>query len=139
MTAAKVIEDFMHLPREEQSRVLEFAFELARKRQLSGQELSRLAQRMVDSDDPAEVDRLKIELTRGFHGDSRCRAFGDMVFPAIMGTLVGAYHDLFDVVASPPVPLSFALPRAGALKGMMRGKRFRGRHSGLQAASFVLR
>lgn len=69
MTAANVIDDLMNLPREEQSRVLEFAFELARKRQMSGQELSRLAQRMVDSDDPAEVDRLKIEITRGFYGD----------------------------------------------------------------------
>jgi len=59
----------MHLPREEQSRVLEFAFELARKRQLPGQELAQLAQRMVDSGDPAEVERLKSEITRGFYGD----------------------------------------------------------------------
>ena len=69
MTAAKVIEEIMHLPREEQSRVVEFALALARKRQLSGKELSALAQRMVDSDDPAEVERLKAEITRGFYGD----------------------------------------------------------------------
>ena len=69
MTAAKVIEEIMHLPREEQSRVLEFAFDLARERQLSGKELSGLAQRMVDADDPAEVERLKAEITRGFYGD----------------------------------------------------------------------
>jgi hypothetical protein len=69
MTAAKVIDEIMQLPREEQSRVLEFAFDLARKRQLSGQELSALAQRMVDSDNPAEVERLKAEITRGFYGD----------------------------------------------------------------------
>ena len=69
MTAAKVIEEIMHLPREEQSRVLEFALELKRQRQLSGQELSALAQRMVDADDPAEVERLKSEITRGFYGD----------------------------------------------------------------------
>ena len=69
MTAAKVIEEIKHLPREEQSRVLEFAFELARTRQLSGKDLSVLAQRMVDSDDPAEVERLKSEITRGFYGD----------------------------------------------------------------------
>ncbi len=69
MTAAKVIEEIMHLPREEQSRVLEFALELKRKRQLPGKELSALAQRMVASDDPAEVDRLKSEITRGFYGD----------------------------------------------------------------------
>ena len=69
MTAAKVIDEVMHLPREEQSRVLEFAFELARKRQLPGKELSALAQRMADSNDPAEVGRLKSEITRGFYGD----------------------------------------------------------------------
>jgi isocitrate/isopropylmalate dehydrogenase len=69
MTAAEVIEEIMHLPREEQSRVLEFAFELARERQLSGKELSALAQRMVDSNDPAEVERLKAEITRGFYGE----------------------------------------------------------------------
>jgi len=69
MTAAKVIEEIMHLPREEQSLVLEFAFELARKRQLSGKALSALAQRMVDSDDPAEVERLESEITRGFYGE----------------------------------------------------------------------
>jgi len=69
MTAAKVIEEIMHLPREEQSRVPEFAFELARKRQLSGKELSALAQRMIDSGNPVEVEKLKSEITRGFYGD----------------------------------------------------------------------
>jgi len=69
MTAAKVIQEIMHLPREEQSRVIEFAFELARKRQLSGTELSDLAQRLVNSDNPAEVEKLKSEITRGFYGD----------------------------------------------------------------------
>ncbi len=69
MTAEKVIEEIKQLPREEQSRVLEFTFELARQRQLSGKELTALAQQMVDSDDPAEVERLKVELTRGFYGE----------------------------------------------------------------------
>jgi predicted HTH domain antitoxin len=69
MTAAKVIEEILHLSREEQSRVLDFAVELKRKRQLSGTELSALAQRMVDSSDPVEVERLKLEITRGFYGD----------------------------------------------------------------------
>ena len=69
MTAAKVIDEILHLPREEQSQVLQFTFELARQRQLSGKELTALAQRMVDSDDPVEVESLKSELTRGFYGD----------------------------------------------------------------------
>ena len=69
MTAVKVIEEIMHLPREEQSRVLDFALDLKRKRQLSGKELAALAQRMVDSDDPAEIEKLKSALVRGFYGD----------------------------------------------------------------------
>ncbi len=44
MTAEKVIEDIKHLPREEQSRVVQFALELARSRQLPGKELTALAQ-----------------------------------------------------------------------------------------------
>ena len=69
MTATNVIEEIKHLPREEQGRVLESAFNLARSRQLSGKELSALAQRMVDSNDPAEVERLEAEITRGFYGE----------------------------------------------------------------------
>ena len=69
MTATGVIEEIKLLPRAEQSRVIQFAFELARKRQLPGKELSELAQRMADSDDPAETERLKAEITRGFYGE----------------------------------------------------------------------
>ena len=36
---------------------------------LSPQELRHLADRMVASKDPAEVERLKKELERGFYGD----------------------------------------------------------------------
>jgi hypothetical protein len=68
MTAAKVIEEILHLPHEEQSRVCEFGFALARKRQLLRKELSALEQRMVASDDPAEVEGLESEITRGFYG-----------------------------------------------------------------------
>jgi len=39
MTATAVIEEIRHLPPGEQSRVLQFAFELARERQLSGKEI----------------------------------------------------------------------------------------------------
>jgi isocitrate/isopropylmalate dehydrogenase len=68
MTATAVIEEIKHLPRVEQSRVLQFAFELARERQLSGKELAELAQRMADSNDPAEVKQLREEIHRGFYG-----------------------------------------------------------------------
>jgi hypothetical protein len=69
MTATNVIEEIKHLPRAEQSRVIQFAIELARKRQLPGKKLSALAQRMADSDDPAEVEKLKSEITGGFYGE----------------------------------------------------------------------
>jgi len=68
MTAAAVIEEIKHLPRAEQSRVIEFAMELARERQLSGDKLTSLAQRMLDSKDPTEVQQLREEIHRGFYG-----------------------------------------------------------------------
>jgi hypothetical protein len=69
MTATAVIEEIKHLPRAEQSRVLQYAFDLARERQLTGEELGGLVQRMVDSKDPAEVKRLREEIHRGFYGE----------------------------------------------------------------------
>ena len=68
MTATAVIEEIKHLPRAEQSRVLQFAFDLARERQLTGEELGVLVQRMVDSKDPAKVTKLREEIHRGFYG-----------------------------------------------------------------------
>ena len=69
MTATAVIEEIKHMPNTEQSRVLRFALELARERQLPGKRLSELAQRMVDSNDPAEVKKLREEIHRGFYGE----------------------------------------------------------------------
>ena len=68
MTAAKVIEEIDDLPPGEQAKVIQYAFDLAEHRQLSGEELGCLAQRMVDSKDPQEVERLKSEIMRGFYG-----------------------------------------------------------------------
>ena len=69
MSASQVIEEIKHLPRAEQSRVLRFAFELARERQLPGQELSDLAQKMADAGDSAEAKKLRDEIQRGFYGE----------------------------------------------------------------------
>ena len=69
MSASQVIEEIKHLPRAEQSRVLQFAFELARERQLPGGQLSELAQQMVAATDPAAVEKLREEIHRGFYGD----------------------------------------------------------------------
>ena len=67
MTATAVIEEIKHLSPAE-SRVIQFAFELARARQLPGNELSALAQRMADADNPAEVMKLRDEIHHGFYG-----------------------------------------------------------------------
>jgi hypothetical protein len=77
MTAAAVIEEIKHLPRGEQTRVIQFAIELARQRQsfgddhlLSADELGKLARRMVESEDPAEAHRMQEGIVRGFYGKS---------------------------------------------------------------------
>ena len=68
MTATAVIEEIKQLPRAEQSRVIQFVNELARNRQLSGEELGALAKEMVGATDPAEASRLREEIVRGFYG-----------------------------------------------------------------------
>jgi len=73
MTAVEIIEEIKRLPREEQTRVIEFARQVAENRSLSPEELGQLAKRMVEAKDAAEADRLQEEIVRGFYG-SRSRA-----------------------------------------------------------------
>lgn len=69
MTASSVIQEIKHLPRDEQLQVIRFALELARERQLSGEELSGLARRFAETQDPAEAQRLREDIHRGFYGE----------------------------------------------------------------------
>jgi hypothetical protein len=69
VTAKAVIEEIKRLPREEQSHVIHFVYELERQRQLTGRELRVLVEQMVDSKDPAEIRRLREEIHRGFYGE----------------------------------------------------------------------
>ena len=69
MTAAKVIKEIDGLPPEGQAKVIQHAFELARRRQLSADELGDLAESLATSNDPAEIIRLKSAMTRGFYGE----------------------------------------------------------------------
>jgi fructose 1,6-bisphosphatase len=69
MTAAEVIDELDELPPEEQKKVIQHAFELARRRQLSADELGELAGRLASTDDPAEIIRLRSAMTRGFYGE----------------------------------------------------------------------
>ncbi len=69
MTATAVIDEIKQLPRAEQSRVIHFALELARERQLSGNQLSDLARQMADAANPTDAQRLREEIHRGFYGE----------------------------------------------------------------------
>ena len=69
MTASAVIEEIKQLSPAELTQVIRFAVELARERQLSGEKLAELARHMADSDNPAEVQKLREEIHRGFYGE----------------------------------------------------------------------
>jgi hypothetical protein len=69
MTAAQIIHEIESLPPAELAKVVRHTKELDKRRPLTGEELGELAQRMVDATDPAEVERLKAEITRGFYGE----------------------------------------------------------------------
>ena len=69
MTSAAIIEEIKRLPPAEQIEVIRFTCELARTRQLTPSELGELADRLAETNDPAEITRLKSALTRGFYGE----------------------------------------------------------------------
>ena len=69
MTATEIIHEIDSLRPTELAAVVRHTKELDKHRQLSGEELGVLAQQMVDATDPAEVERLKAEITKGFYGD----------------------------------------------------------------------
>jgi hypothetical protein len=68
MTAVEIIEEIKRLPSAEQNRVIEFVQKTAGSRQLSPDELGRLAKQMTEAKDGAEADRLQEEIVRGFYG-----------------------------------------------------------------------
>ncbi|HAV63048.1 MAG TPA: hypothetical protein DCY13_11870 [Verrucomicrobiales bacterium] len=69
MTADSIIAEIKQLAPADQAEVIRFAIKLAGERKLTGAELARLAQRMAESDDPAEVERLRSAITEGFYGE----------------------------------------------------------------------
>jgi len=68
MSATDVIEEIKQLTPAEQAKVIQFTLKLARTRPLTAGELTSLAQRLAESDDPAEVERLKTSIAGGFYG-----------------------------------------------------------------------
>jgi hypothetical protein len=68
VTAHEIIQEIKSLPPEEQAEVIRFAYRMDIERQLTGRELSSLAERMVTSTDPAETAILRDAIRRGFYG-----------------------------------------------------------------------
>lgn len=68
MTTSQIIGEIETLSPAEQAEIIRFAYRLDAERQLSGPELSSLAERMVASTDPAEAALLRKAILDGFYG-----------------------------------------------------------------------
>lgn len=71
MTASQIIDEIKSLPPEEQAGVVRFIYQLDADRKLSGPELSALAERLVNAENPVEASRVRETLVRGFYGRDR--------------------------------------------------------------------
>lgn len=70
MTATEIIDEIKHLPPEERARVESYFSEQAREaRQLSGDELGRMAEQLIESGDPVQKAALREKISKGFYGD----------------------------------------------------------------------
>ena len=69
MNAAAVIDEIKQLPPPEQEQVVEFVQTLETRRPWSGEKLTEYEKKMVDTNDPAEAQRLKQQIGAGFYGD----------------------------------------------------------------------
>ena len=67
MTAKQIIEEIKRLDPKDQLGVIRFAYQLDAERKLSGDELSGLAARMTETNDPAEAAIIRESIVRGFY------------------------------------------------------------------------
>jgi hypothetical protein len=68
VTAGQIIEEIKRLDPKQQLGVTRFAYQLHAERKLTGKELSSLAVRMTETDDPAEAAMIRESIVRGFYG-----------------------------------------------------------------------
>ena len=71
MTASQIIDEIKGLTPDEQAGVIRFVYQLDAERKLSGPELSTLAARLVNAEDPVEASRVRETIVRGFYGADR--------------------------------------------------------------------
>ena len=69
MTVSQIIEEIQRLSPDEQTSVIRFAYQLDAARNLTGRELSALAQRLVEAKDEAEAVLTRDAIIRGFYGN----------------------------------------------------------------------
>ncbi len=74
MTAQQIIDEIKRLDPKEQLGVIRFAYQLDAERQLSGQELSKLAARMAETDDAVEATKIREAIVRSFYGAKKSNA-----------------------------------------------------------------
>ena len=69
MTANQIIREIANLPPEEQAKISQFTRKLDTKRQLTGEELGALADRLVKAKSKEEAATITDEMVRGFYGN----------------------------------------------------------------------
>ncbi|MBI4625135.1 MAG: hypothetical protein HY736_18190 [Verrucomicrobia bacterium] len=68
MTANQIIQEISTLAPEEQAKIVDFTRKLGIARQLTGEELGALAERMINAPTEIEADKLNEQIIRGFYG-----------------------------------------------------------------------
>jgi hypothetical protein len=71
VTASQIIDEIKSLTPEEQAGIVRFVYQLDAERKLSGHELSTLAARFLNAEDPVEASRIRETIVRGFYGAER--------------------------------------------------------------------
>ena len=69
MTASEVIQEIEKLPQEERAKVVEFARNAPKRKALTPNELVRLGEQMLATDNKEEAERLRQKLVSGFYGE----------------------------------------------------------------------
>jgi hypothetical protein len=68
VSADQIIEEIRRLDPKEQLSVIRFAYQLDAERKLTGNELSSLATRLIETNDLAEAAMIRETIIRGFYG-----------------------------------------------------------------------
>jgi hypothetical protein len=71
VTANQIIKEIKQLDPKEQLGVIRFAYQLDAERHLTGNELSSLAAKLVETSDAAEAAMNRETIIRGFYGERR--------------------------------------------------------------------